>query len=370
MRGGLCAVLGANETAAKLLTSVTGDPLGVANLAGGLRRKLCSDDPDNDPKYDPEFTGGQCPIRYNVTGTYTSNQTDGGGCGETRNWVSSGVFGPITGVSKDPGVQQGWKVYGGQSPQNCVDQQNGKQLVDVADCGPSVSNFTYRASKPTISSVTPLFGEPDNCGDPPPPPLPPPTNVDYGDDITYNIDDSTEITVPVSFTFAPVYVDIDGSVKIPVKLDVGGIEFKGTVSLAPEFEFNYSPTFPPAGPGSPDDPDGIGEPGGGSEPIDDVEDLESTIVGVLVYSDIDPDAGPSGIEFETGPDIYVPRLASVTFAIKTKNSIGWTPDQDVKNLECYVPCLAPQGAIAVRVNPVPGVQSRFTAVRGIPLTTF
>jgi len=213
-----------------------------------------------------------------------------------------------------------------------------------------------------------LDGLSDNCGDPPPI-IGAPSDVTYeAPDITYNIDDSTEITVPISFVFSPAFLDINGSINVPVKFDVGGVEFSGAVEISPEFNFEFNPSGVGGGPGTVDDPDGIGEPGIPSDPVEDPEEGTLPIIGVLVYSDIDPDGDPSGILFPAGPNIYVPRLASVTFLIKTANSTGWTPDQDVKNLECYVPCPALQGAIAVRVSPMRGVTSRFSAVRGRLLT--
>lgn len=355
LKGGLCAVLAANETAAKVLTSVSGDPLGVAKLAGGLRRQVCSDDPENDPVPEVPFSGGQCPGTVYLI-TWTLNQP-----GSPPLNQQSDRVGPLT-LSRalEPGDENAGCAEGETFNRYTMLSQ-GTPLGLGSGCGVTVTNI----------DVSPLFGMPDNCGDPGPEPLPDPEPVAPElPDITYNIDGDTTITVPITAVYAPIFVDLDGSLKMPITLNVGGIDFNGSLTLAPEFEVEFKPTINIGGPGSPDDPEGIGEPGGGSEPIDDLEELESTIVGVLVYSDIDSNAGPSGIEFTNGPDIYAPRLASVTFAIKTKNSIGWTPDQDVKNLECYVPCPAPQGAIAVRVNPVPGVQSRFTAVRAQPLTSF
>lgn len=355
MRGGLCAILAANETAAKVLTSVTGDPLGAAKLAGGLRRQVCSDDPDNDPQPDVPFSGGQCAgTQYLFTWTL----------------IRPGL--PVLNLQDDRQgpLQLSRALEPDDSSDGCPEGQDfnrytmlsgGTPVSMGSGCGVNVTNIV----------VSPLFGGPNNCGDPSPTPLPPPGPVSPElPDITYNIDGDTTITVPITAIYSPIFVDLDGSIKMPININVGGIDFNGTLKLAPEFELEFKPTINIGGPGSPDDPDVIGEPGAPATPIDDVEELESTIVGVLVYSDIPPDTGPSGIDGQTGPDLYVPRLASVQFAIKTKNSIGWTSDLDVKNLECYVPCPAPQGAIAVRVTPVPGVQSRFTAVRAQPLTSF
>jgi len=56
----LCALFAGNEAVNALLSPLTGDSLGLYPLTSGLRRKLCSDDPGNDPIYEAPFTGGQC----------------------------------------------------------------------------------------------------------------------------------------------------------------------------------------------------------------------------------------------------------------------------------------------------------------------
>lgn len=350
----LCALFAGNEAVNALISPIAGDSLGLYPLTSGLRRKLCSDDPANDPQYEPPFTGGQCPgTTYDINWTIVRP-----GLADVPS--NAQRLGPLT-LSR--ALEPGDSSVGcpeGQTFERYTLLTGGSALGLNSGCGVSISGLT----------ATPLFGGPDNCGDPPPPPPGPPADVVYeGDDITYNIDESTEITVPISFVFSPVFIDLDGSINVPVRFDVGDVEFSGTIEVSPEFNFEFNPGGVSGGPGKVDDPEGIGEPGEPSEPVDDPPEGTLPIIGVLVYSDIDPDGDPSGILFENGPNIYVPRLASVQFLIKTADSTGWTPDQDVKNLECYVPCPALQGAIAVRVSPQRGVTSRFTPVRGRLLTT-
>lgn len=362
LKGGLCAVLGADEAAVKLLSRLTGSPIGAYPLASGLRRQLCSDDPGNDPVFVPSPATGQCPVVYRAIFNATGAS---GACNPIEfgtNNVGVGV-GPISiREFHDTALSAG---FGGLCPgysNNVIYYTNASgefTLVGQA-----------RGIKLNSLSLVREDGGPDNCGTTEPPVIPPgpvpitPTNI------TYDIDVNTQITVPLTAVFAPVFLSFDGSIKVPVTVNVDGLNFDGTVTISPEFEVNIKPTINIGGPGDVDDPDVIGEPGGGPTEIPDSQDLDSTIIGVLVYSDVEAEAGSSSVAFTNGPQLYVPRLASVQFAVKTRDSIGWTSDLDVKNLECYVPCPAPQGAIAVRVSPMPGVQSRFTAVRGIPLTSF
>ncbi len=351
----LCALFAANEAVNALLSPIAGDSGGLYPLTSGLRRQLCSDDPANDPTPDVPFPGGQCPgTKYGafMTGQVPPNAPVN---------FEAIMFGPVLYNAALPPVPE---VTG------CNEGSSWKRFSLTG--GPGSDTVTWTGCDATfqVTALNPLNGGANNCGDPSPTPPGPPGNIDYGDDITYNIDDSTQITVPINFTFAPAYVALNGNFNIPVKFNVGGVDFDGEVTVSPEFNFDFSPAIGEPGIGTPDNPTGIGQPGGGAEPLPGADEMESTIIGVLVFSTLSLGIEQSSIIFLNGPDIYVPRLASVQFAIKTSDSIGWTADQDVKNLESYIPCPVPQGAIAVRVSPMPGVQSQFTAVRGIPLTTF
>lgn len=357
----LCALFAGNEAVNALLSPLTGDSLGLYPLTSGLRRKLCSDDPANDPVYVPPFEGGQCDAPYLVD--FDIKAEDGGVIGGGPVLTN----GPIAGVRSVP-------LNNATPPLNSLEVGSHGSLNFVGTCDTtSNTGFQWRQVSTVIGgsiellSVTPCGA--NDCGDPPPPPAEPGPITTNPPDITYNIDGDTTITVPISFTFSPAYVALDGSINIPVNFDVGGVDFNGEVTVSPEFNFEFNPGGIDRGPGTVDDPDGIGSPGIPSVPPALPPENTLPIIGVLVYSDIDSDFGPSGIFFDAGPDIYVPRVASVKFAIRTADSIGWTADQDVKNLESYIPCPALQGAIAVRVQAAPGVTSRFTPVRGRLLTT-
>lgn len=355
VKNGLCFILGNVEDAARVLGNLVGTSAGIGGVAGGLGALVCDLPPEPLPVAPPPFNGGQCQgVPYRVLFSYTNDQGN-------RNEIEQNIEGVVVGVYTIPAN------FGGKSVG--IERRNPDGSIQrFFQAGVTDPNTN---PAPSLSVLGRVDGLPDTCGDPDGGPVPPPGPVSPElPDITYDIDGDTNITVPIAVIYAPVYVDLDGSFKMPISINVGDIDLSGTINLAPEFGIEIKPTINIGGPGTPDDPDIIGEPGGGPTEIPDSEDLESTIIGVLVYSDLTTDNGSSGVDFTNGPDLYVPRLASVQFAVKTRDSIGWTSDQDVKNLECYVPCPAPQGAIAVRVSPMPGVSSRFTAVRGVPLTEF
>lgn len=353
MRDNFCAALGVLGDAITLGSRISVGGVGAVNVANGLGALVCDRPPDNLQPPPSEFQGGQCEgVRYlfSFTGTVPNSAPQN---------FSAIAFGPTRfDRSLNPGDTCGsnpgnltykrWTLIGSDGPQGVW-----------AGCGAEL----------TVNSVTPLSGGANNCGDPPPDYPPPGDTYNFGGDVTYEGDDGIDITVPTTVVFAPIYNDIDGSLRVPVTVNVGGVEFTGNLEVSPSFTLNLRPKGITSGPGEPDDPElGPGQPG---VPVpEDEEDFEA-IVGVLVFSTlVGNNNDATGFPSVGGPTFLVPRLGSVQFAIKTGNSIGWTSDIDVKNLECYVPCPAPQGAIAVRVTPIAGVTRTFTPVRGKPLTSF
>jgi len=359
IKGKVCEALGTIGDAFALASSVTFSPLNTLNVANGLGALLCDLPPDNLSAPAPAFTGGQC-VGVNYSVTIRS---------EVFPFADCSTFGPSISVLGFPGPIRGL-VTRTENPTGPLCTPGGNAVYLRYGSNPIqeiiVAGAGYGATA-SILSVAREDGQPDLCGDPPPVYPDPPPGYDFGGDITYNIDESTEITVPVIGIFAPIYVALDGSLRIPVTIDVGGVDFSGEVTIAPEFNVEIKPTGVRPGPGKPDgDDDGQG--GDDPVPVPEDEDDANPIIGVLVFSQLVNDPNATGLDSEGGPNLLVPRIGSVQFAIKTGNSIGWTADQDVKNLESYVPCPAPQGAIAVRVTPLSGVTRTFVPVRGKPLT--
>ena len=353
LKGRVCFALGRLDDAITLAGDLVGAPDPPLNVPKALGALLCDLPPDTLQPPAPPFTGGQCPgTIYQFTWT-----------------VNQGNAPPFNGISDRPGpLTLSRALEPGDENAGCEEGQefarytmlSGTSPVGLGSgCGVTVTNI----------QVTPLFGMPDNCGDPNTELPEPGDNIEFGGDVTYEGDDNTNITVPVTGIFAPIYVDLDGSLRIPVTVNVGGIDLTGNVEVSPSFTVNLNPKGIKTGPGKPDDPSlGPGQPG---VPVPEDEEEADVIVGVLVFSTLQSDAqNATGFPSVGGPTFLVPRLGSVQFAIKTGNSIGWTSDLDVKNLECYVPCPAPQGAIAVRVTPIAGVTRTFTPVRGKSLTSF
>lgn len=353
LKGKVCEALNTIGDAFTLAANVTAEPLNRLNVANGLGALLCDLPTDNLQAAEPPFTGGQCPgVNYRINWSWSAPGFNSGP--QTADRVGPLGFSRAGTGSLDCGPGGGtYNVY-------TVTEATGNAPVSLAaGCDAVLNNLT----------VERLDGQPDNCGDPPGEYPTPGDTYNFGGDITYEGDDNTNITVPVVGVFAPIYVDVDGSLRIPVNIDVGGVELTGNLTISPEFTVNLRPKGITSGPGEPDDPElGPGQPG---VPVPEDEPDVDRIIGVLVFSTLTSNVENStGFASVGGPTFHVPRLGSVQFAVKTGNSIGWTSDLDVKNLECYIPCPAPQGAIAVRVTPITGVTRTFTPVRGKPLTSF
>lgn len=354
MKSNFCAALNVLGDAITLGSELVPGPAGFLNVPNALGALVCDYPPDNLVAPEPPFTGGQC---YGGLYSYDFVFTNDQGQRQTiPQQVNARLIGTFVGDTQ-PNQTRPTGVRVQTSPTAPITEQTFANVASAVN------------PAPTIQNVVRLTGGPDNCGDPPAPFPEPSDDYEFGGDITYNIDGDTTITVPVTAVFAPIFVDIDGSLRVPVNVDVGGLQFTGNLEVSPSFTLNLKPGGIKTGPGKPDDPDlGPGQPG---VPVPEDEEDADVIVGVLVFSTLQSDENPAtGFPAVGGPTFLVPRVGSVQFAIKTGNSIGWTSDIDIKNLECYVPCPAPQGAIAVRVTPVTGVTRTFTPVRGKPLTSF
>lgn len=352
-----CFLLGAGGNILGGIASLPGgSPEFVENTTKALRR-LAGCDPDDDPPLPPgAFTGGQCAVPYRIIVAVRNGAT---GEPDPNSPFNVGTrTGPLELTNNTPAPtfcvapNMGWPsreirpVSGLQTP---------IQLVNAA-----CSNFD-RFVGVTLERVD---GLPDDCGGPSPifPPATP-TNIDI--DVTYNIDDGTEVTVTIPFIYAPITTDISGNFRIPFTFDFGGVEFSGNVSLEPNFNVTINPPPAPRGTDSPltDLPD----------PDDEIPVTPSTfaerVVGVVVQSALVGEQQLTTIFTTDIPQILVPRCGSVKFGYAIAGRSFWSPDIDIKDLNCFIPCPFSQGADTVAASPAPGVVLNYVPIFGAPLAT-
>lgn len=339
----------------------------VGRFAGPVRQRAldginatrdllgCPPSPPIEPP-PPPFEGGQCPTLYTVTLDYTVVL---GFCGNeitTSELLSSNALGPLSVVTDNSGT-----AGGGQDL--CPGFSYTTIRVDGAsgNVGQRGSGFGVRLNGLT---VTRNDGLPDDCGDSEPT-YPAPINYNTDVDVTYNIDDGTEVTITVPVIYAPITVDFNGNFRIPVTFDFGGNQFSASFPL--DVSIPVTINFPGLNPG---DGQGVDElppdaPGTTVPPALPEEKIIGVVVNILSLDErkVSPYSSP-GI-----PRILVPRVASVKFAYSIGAATFWSPDIDVKGDREFIPCPFSQGADLVVASPQIGVELDYVPIRGFPLAT-
>lgn len=336
---------------------------GLGDAANAFNRLICnSPDDAQDDFPEPPFTGGQCPIEYAITITFDIILVEDGSTFVVGNTNTSEAFnkfplGPIAGVAQVPTT--------GESTVLVVNAGNG-QLTFGENNNPET--FEFRNIRLTrVEPRNPL--DLDNCGDPSPEfPEPGPIIVNPPD-IVYDPDTGPSITVPIGIIYAPVVVTANGTITIPVTVDVGGINIDGSFDLFPNADIDLFPNGLFGGGGTADNP-ALTDPEPGSEGQDEPEDEpgpDFTIIAVVVRSNKDGFTRASEVAQDDLPTLYAPRLGNVSFRIRNGSLTAWTPPQAIQFTDQHIPCPSPYGAIDVAVWWDTGWDGSFTAIRGRPL---
>jgi hypothetical protein len=249
-----------------------GIPLNNRTGPGFVCEPYWNDKGFDPPSDSPPFTGGQCPVAYNVTGQAILCLVPGQQQVVSETVVTgSNIVGPILGGGSN--VQQGtadcpatgnaWGVY--------VERSAGPEFVQIGR--ETSSNITVAGFQ--INSVTRVDGQPDDCGDPPPTGLPGPNTpgTPYGSPAPLPGYPGVDIVVnpPVLPPGgAPPYWPIE--IRDPDGTPVGPPIFWTPDGIPPELP---PPPPPPVEPGNPQEP---------SDPTGDVPD------------DIQPEDEDEGVE--------------------------------------------------------------------------
>lgn len=369
IKNAACSVLNTLDGATQLIQrKVVGDVLEDISFPAFLNRRLCGQEPPTIPP--PPFNGGQCNcVPYNVDISVEIRRRDDNSLVDTR-LTTLQTTGPITSIAiEDP------------SP-------SGPDSVSVAlrgsfsNCQPGAVSLTsaarelFRMDNLQILSITRGDGLPDNCGSPPsvvPPPAPG-FNVREGD-ITYVNSEGNNITVPIVAAFGYADIDINGSLSIPIKVDVGGIKVDVNFNLnTGDIQFFPTNNYPSRKPGGqptdylpspgielPDYPPNLPLP---LPPIDEEDkDTEPIIVAVVVTTESVETGRISTLFQDDNPSIRIPSLGHVSFLCRVGfMESAWTSDIPVKNERQLIPCPWEGGAIRVAGTPQPGVEWTLTPI--------
>jgi hypothetical protein len=350
VKSGLCTYLQNVDKANRWLNSLS--PSDLPNFAGYWRPKLCDDDPTPTPD-GPSWSGGQCPgVQYQVNAFINAS----GITGPDGSNVSTIRPGPISDIVGGPlsGIDRGFRF----GP-----NQEYFRLFRVAE--------SAERQEASITSVVRVDGLPDNCGDAPISPFPPNGDT-YNISPTYVNNEGDEVSLSGNvLLFAPVFAPVIAPVTTviaPVRVNLGGITFDGTLQLAPDFNFQFG--SPPAdfSPGSPDGDDGPFPPADSPDTPDDA--ANSQLAGVFVRSELDVgDLRATAIfpENASAPTLYVPRIASLYFRVREGGRLGWLGPIDVKHVNSYHEVPPDVFAIDAIATPEPGVSVTVTGVRKLTI---
>lgn len=342
---GLCNVTSAAEFTAQLGSRFYGS-IGqrgasqtseqAAQLWGNAAGIFCDRPPQDIPgEFDRQFDGGQCDgILYDISYVIdifnpNSGQTSPLGV----NTAHFGPLGPISVIDGGNGTEILASPGPGQPQQVLQDQTYGPGFV--------VSN---------IRNVSPVRrdGQPDNCGNQPGTlPEYDPSNFTVPRTIDYDDENGNPQSEPVDITYRPVTLDNNNNFSVPVSITFGdGSSLFGDV--------NIDTGDIVIGPGN---DGGDGNSGGPTELDPGEEPSEGEVViGVRVSSTVDnlSTARVTELQFiNNNLNIYVPRLATVTFLYEDSfgQSLGETTDVKLLSQIVY----ADRPAVSVEVVPRNGV---------------
>lgn len=337
VRDGVCGILAVNANIQGWISRNTGLPFaeGPANVATGIRRALC-DNPNPVPDIPSDIGNrGQCSdTSYRMDYTFRRFNDQGQLIEERSNDFN--FIGPLRDLEFE---SAGLQFIGWEAPNNAPGFQEVTFLFDEG-AGQSATK--------TIDDIVVTSG-PDNCGETAPAqPAPIYVPVATPISITYNDNSNNPVTELGDFNLlVPVF--LPGSIQIPVEINLPDVTLNGNLNIDGSIEFNFPPLqqpddtitdepIPPLPPGQePEDPE-----------------TERRIIGVHVFTTLPPNTNVTTIFQEDGPNIFAPRGGSVRFLIIGGGGSSWTEDIDIKGDREYIPCPAPQGAISVVANPLPG----------------
>lgn len=348
-------------------------PSPTRGLARGIYTALCEAPPPPELGEPAQpFPGGQCNVFYRVFWSFT-----GVGGGESFSASGDDLFlGPVLGILTEfptEGSQRGVLIGGGGR-------------FTVAGGALNVGErWDKGATTYVINSVVREDGLSDDCGDPPPGPVLPPGYppqppgfpvIPFPPETEPVTDDDGDPGGDYIFqpTVGPIFIDVDGSINVPVNVDIDGPLVNAPVTIPVNIKLpSFSPTINIGGggddPGRPDAPccEPVEEPEEPVEPdpdpVEDPPEQGEKVVGCFVFSQPGPTSKATEIFSERGPTIYAPRLGVVNFRVEVGGETAWSVDYPVKNVRQYIP--APEGAtaIAAEVTPSPGVSATLTLVK-------
>lgn len=348
----ICSVLQNEEDATPWLNnavrSIPGSrarPLTKADRAPYelARRTVCrlGRDPQSPSVTFPDkrsFEGGQCDTEYRVRGVLNTT-SNGQPAFVDRDTTGSRLYqGPIE------------RVFISDDGQAVIVQHNGGAESDL---------IRFPASRINVTSFTDVTvervdGLPDDCGNVPGTSGPGETGNPSGPGtLDYEDEDGNTVSEPVDVTVRPPIVGPGGDINISTEicfpafcLDVNIDLGTGDITVGIGGSQKGGECCPPFEdlPEGPDDSD--------PPPPED----ESRYAGVITRCTLLPTGGQfTQVGDGIGPDIFLPRLGVVRFAVEIGGRRTWTIDKPIKTLSQFTPSELPGVAYSWSVLPEKGV---------------
>jgi hypothetical protein len=354
VKSAFCAYLGANANAESFFNELS--PVDLPETGQFWNRALC-DRNQALPPTPPPFTGGQCPTTYSIR---FERRVRNSQCDDYGPWNLNGPLGayqgPISSISTVTSESQG----GGFLDELRVVAANG--TFDIAavsrpeDCGlvAQVRNI----------EVIRQDGQPDNCGDPTadPPPFPPEgdvtnVNITYVNNEGDNVTELGDLVIFAPVVIAPV------TVIAPIRVDLPDVSFNGNIVLSPDFNIQLQPPSFRRGPGDTDAPPPPENPD--TSPTTPQDDSTRRIIGAITTVTSDPSSGlATEVASATGPDLFVPRMGTLSFRVRASGSLSWTTPVDIKTTRQFIPAPENVQALDAIASPNPNYSIAVTLVYG------
>jgi hypothetical protein len=215
LRGGVCSIW--ESAPGRFLRVEPGDPLSNPSTPAffDMMNNYCADEPGFvPPQASAPFAGGQCPVFYDVTTTWTVTRN------ATQQQFTAGGTGRYLGPVRNAGTQV---IAGGIA--GYLSTGNGTVAATDIFLTSEWSDFSWG-----VVNVVRVDGQADNCGDPPLgfPGEPQPGDED-GIDIVVPIEVAPNVSVNVDVEVVPdvtnVRVPIIVNNRIVADINLGGINF-------------------------------------------------------------------------------------------------------------------------------------------------
>lgn len=376
IREGFCTIAPAAAVGALIFAGVA--TLGVADVVAGVAagavglhayNRYCNQPLPDEGRPSPPFSGGQCPVDYNVTYAFesSSNFSSSSPTYSPGTDVRNFIRGPITGIRVD--------ISPTRNTARIFIQHNGTETLGFGQSG-STGDQDIRNVR--ITGVVPSAGgDPNACGSlPPVPPVLTPGDNIVTNNITYINNEGDTVTIPVTLAFGYAQIDFNGTVTVPVKVNFDlnpELNLNGDINLnTGDTTFYPDPSTPKGGckdapgdfipdPTIPDYPDSLPGSDPESPSTPDESRTRKVLRGVVVT--VDDEGRDSGFISQGGnPDVWFPDLGFVQFAVQIGDSVAWLRHEKVNSLRHLIQCDWPSGAIEVRGTPRPGVTWTLTPV--------